>query len=191
VFRHPLGGLRRGASLGRKIHHARRALVYAMAFVLGVFRRLCVAVRVLEHCHKNSGALVRLAVRDHDVSFCGDVDISREFSPTPETGLHGRLVIREMSFAGGGWILAGNAMREQGRGKEGKSKLITVGRVLIAIAAIFFGVEHFLHPANMPRSAARKTDACVDSGAPAHWLSDGRNSSGCRGQAFCWARRRG
>jgi hypothetical protein len=24
--------------------------------------------------------------------------------------------------------------------------LITVGRVLIAIAAIFFGVEHFLHP---------------------------------------------
>jgi uncharacterized membrane protein len=29
----------------------------------------------------------------------------------------------------------------------GKSKLITVGRVLIAIAAIFFGIEHFLHPA--------------------------------------------
>ena len=59
------------------------------------------------------------------------------------------LAIREMSFAGGGWILAGNAMREQGRG-QGKSKLITVGRVLIAIAAIFFGVEHFLHPAGCP-----------------------------------------
>jgi uncharacterized membrane protein len=58
-------------------------------------------------------------------------------------------VIREMSFAGGGWILAGNAMREQGRGR-GKSILITVGRVLIAIAAIFFGVEHFLHPAGCP-----------------------------------------
>jgi uncharacterized membrane protein len=54
-------------------------------------------------------------------------------------------VIREMSFAGGGWILAGNAMRGQS-----KSKLITVGRVLIAIAAIFFGVEHFLHPAARP-----------------------------------------
>src|ERR1700726_5012002 len=39
------------------------------------------------------------------------------------------IVIREMSFAGGGWILAGNAMHG-----EGKSKLITVGRVLIAIA---------------------------------------------------------
>ena len=58
-------------------------------------------------------------------------------------------VIREMSFAGGGWILAGNAMREQGRGR-GKSILITVGRVLIAIAAIFFGVQHFLHPLGLP-----------------------------------------
>jgi len=55
------------------------------------------------------------------------------------------IVIREMSFAGGAWILAGNAMRGQGQ-----SKLITVGRVLIAIAALFFGVEHFLHPAACP-----------------------------------------
>ena len=58
-------------------------------------------------------------------------------------------VFRESSFGGGGWILAGNAMREQGRG-QGGSKLITVGRVVIAIAAIFYGVEHFLHPANVP-----------------------------------------
>jgi len=55
------------------------------------------------------------------------------------------LTLREMSFGAGGWILAGNAMRGQG-----KSRLITVGRVLIAIAAIFYGVEHFLHPANVP-----------------------------------------
>ena len=55
------------------------------------------------------------------------------------------LVLRESSFAGGAWILAGNAMREQGRG-QGGSKLITVGRVIIGIAAIFYGVEHFLHP---------------------------------------------
>src|ERR1022692_2223176 len=59
------------------------------------------------------------------------------------------LVFRESSFGGGGWILAGNAMREQGRGQNG-GKLITVGRVLVALAAIFFGVEHFLHPANVP-----------------------------------------
>jgi uncharacterized membrane protein len=55
------------------------------------------------------------------------------------------IVIRELSFAGGAWILAGNTMRGQGQ-----RKLITVGRVLIAIAAIFFGTEHFLHPANCP-----------------------------------------
>jgi len=56
------------------------------------------------------------------------------------------IVFRESSFGGGGWILAGNALCEQGRGKVG-SKLITVGRVLVAIAAIVYGVEHFLHPA--------------------------------------------
>ncbi|HTU43629.1 MAG TPA: hypothetical protein VMF91_01105 [Bryobacteraceae bacterium] len=55
------------------------------------------------------------------------------------------IVFREMSFAAGGWILAGNAMR----GQE-KSKLITAGRVMIGLTTIFFGVEHFLHPAGCP-----------------------------------------
>jgi hypothetical protein len=60
------------------------------------------------------------------------------------------IVIREMSFAGGGWILAGNAMRGQG-----ESKLITVGRVLIAIAAIFFGAEHFCTQLDAPESRSK------------------------------------
>jgi hypothetical protein len=60
------------------------------------------------------------------------------------------IVIREMSFAGGAWILATNTMHEQNKGK-----LINVGRVLIAIAAIFFGVEHFLHPAGCPESRSK------------------------------------
>ncbi|MGB6804146.1 MAG: hypothetical protein WBE31_17920, partial [Candidatus Sulfotelmatobacter sp.] len=59
------------------------------------------------------------------------------------------IVVREMSFAGGGWSLAGEAMREHGRGQSG-SRLIAVGRILVAIAAIFFGVENFLHTANVP-----------------------------------------
>jgi uncharacterized membrane protein len=58
------------------------------------------------------------------------------------------VVIREMSFGGGGWVLAGIAMGGNGDGK-GKSR-ITVGRVLIAIAAIVFGVQHFLHPLGLP-----------------------------------------
>ena len=57
------------------------------------------------------------------------------------------IVIREMSFGGGGLVLAGTAL-PQLRGKG--NWLITVGRVLIAIAAIFFGVQHFLHPLAVP-----------------------------------------
>jgi len=57
------------------------------------------------------------------------------------------IVIRELSFGGGGLVLAGIALgRLHGKGKI----LITVGRVLIAIAAIFFGVQHFLHPTGVP-----------------------------------------
>jgi uncharacterized membrane protein len=58
------------------------------------------------------------------------------------------IVFREMSFGGGGWLLAGSA----GNGWRGpaKTKLITVGRILIAIAAIVFGIEHFLHPTGLP-----------------------------------------
>jgi hypothetical protein len=58
------------------------------------------------------------------------------------------VVIREMSFGGGGWILAGIAMSRKGDGQC--KSLITVGRVLIAIAAIVFGAQHFLHPLGLP-----------------------------------------
>src|ERR1700723_2375480 len=54
------------------------------------------------------------------------------------------IVLREMSFAGGGWIFAGNALREQSR-EQGRGlgrKLITVGRILVAIAATFYGIEN-------------------------------------------------
>ncbi|HUA83995.1 MAG TPA: hypothetical protein VMB85_09060 [Bryobacteraceae bacterium] len=55
------------------------------------------------------------------------------------------VVFRESSFGGAGWVLAGIAI-----GGNGGGRLITVGRVLIAIAAIFFGVQHFLHPLGLP-----------------------------------------
>ena len=57
------------------------------------------------------------------------------------------IVLREMSFGGGGLVLAGTALgRLRGKGKI----LVTVGRVLIAIAALVFGVLHFLHPLGVP-----------------------------------------
>jgi hypothetical protein len=72
------------------------------------------------------------------------------------------LIFRESSFGGGGWILAGNALRGQ-RG----SKLITVGGVLVALAAMFFGVENFLHPANVPGVPLEKL---MPAWIPAHLL---------------------
>lgn len=58
------------------------------------------------------------------------------------------IVFREMSFGGGGWILAANA-RNGWRGPV-NTTLKSAGRILIALAAIFFGVEHFLHPTGLP-----------------------------------------
>lgn len=58
------------------------------------------------------------------------------------------ITLRESSFGGAGWVLAGIAWGGN-RGGQGKF-LIAVGRVAIAIAAIFFGVQHFLHPLGLP-----------------------------------------
>ena len=59
------------------------------------------------------------------------------------------LLLRELAFGGGGWLLAAAAMRKEGGGR-GVSGLVMVGRVLAGIAAIFYGVETFLHPLGMP-----------------------------------------
>src|SRR6202142_1127272 len=58
------------------------------------------------------------------------------------------IVVRGMSFGGAGWVLAGIAMSGDRHG-QGKG-LITVGRAAIAVAAIFFGVQHYLHPLGLP-----------------------------------------
>jgi uncharacterized membrane protein len=65
----------------------------------------------------------------------------------PHNRFNWTLMLREMAFGGGGWMLAGSAMATRdGQG----NKLITVGRIVVSIAAIFYGVEHFLHPVNVP-----------------------------------------
>jgi uncharacterized membrane protein YphA (DoxX/SURF4 family) len=62
------------------------------------------------------------------------------------------LLLRELAFGGGGWILAGTALREPGRESNPAAPafFVTTGRVLTGIAAIFYGVETFLHPLGMP-----------------------------------------
>ena len=85
---------------------------------------------------------------------------------SPRDRIGWTLTLREMSFGGGGWILAGNAMRGQGQG-QGKSMLITVGRVAIGIAAIFYGIENSLHTANVPGVPLEKL---MPAWIPAHLL---------------------
>ena len=58
------------------------------------------------------------------------------------------IVFRELSFGAGGWVLAGSAMAGT---REGQGRVfIHVGRALIAMTSLVFGVEHFLHPLGLP-----------------------------------------
>ena len=66
----------------------------------------------------------------------------------PQERIPWMIVFREMSFGGGAWVLAGSAIN--GWRAPVKTTLLTVGRILVAIAAILFGVEHFLHPLGLP-----------------------------------------
>ncbi|MGA3186975.1 MAG: hypothetical protein ABSF22_07665 [Bryobacteraceae bacterium] len=52
------------------------------------------------------------------------------------------VVLRDLSFAAGAWALAGLHLRSKW--------MILFGRIVIAIAVIYFGVQHFLHPEFAP-----------------------------------------
>ena len=58
------------------------------------------------------------------------------------------LGLRELAFSGGAFAYAGSPGRS-GR-PRGVPGLVTAGRFFIALAAVFYGVEHFLHPENAP-----------------------------------------
>jgi uncharacterized membrane protein len=58
------------------------------------------------------------------------------------------IVCREMSFGGAGWILAGLAA--DGWSERNRRGLIVVGRALVTLALVVFGIEHFLHPTGLP-----------------------------------------
>jgi uncharacterized membrane protein len=80
------------------------------------------------------------------------------YLPFALTHLQARLtwtiVFRESSFGGAGWILAGTA--KNGWSGRAKSTLITVGRVCVTMALVFFGIQHFLHPLGLPGVPLRK-----------------------------------
>lgn len=58
------------------------------------------------------------------------------------------VALRDISFSGGAFAFAG-AHAKGGRAR-GLAWLVTVGRFFIGIPAVFFSVEHFLHPEFIP-----------------------------------------
>jgi uncharacterized membrane protein len=52
--------------------------------------------------------------------------------------------LRDLSFAAGAWALAGHQFRASS--PQTSKGMILFGRLVLAIAAIYYGAEHFLHP---------------------------------------------
>ncbi len=57
-------------------------------------------------------------------------------------------LLRDLSFAAGAWALAG--LYSRASSPQQSKWMILFARIVIAIAAIFFGVQHFLHPKFAP-----------------------------------------
>jgi uncharacterized membrane protein len=57
-------------------------------------------------------------------------------------------MLRELSFGAAAWALAGTQMELQGA--RGASVMKAIGRYVIAIGALFYGVENILHPGFAP-----------------------------------------
>jgi len=99
--------------------------------------------------------------------FVGMIHLPGALARRPYDRVIWTIVFREMSFGGAGWILAGVAWT--GVNDRLKYALITVGRVLITIAIIFYGVQHFLHPTLLPGVPLEKE---IPASIPARELID-------------------
>jgi len=88
------------------------------------------------------------------------------------------LAIRELAFGAGAWLLAAGAMTSAVSGAitksttnaatgQVKTAFLTIGRVVVGITAIFYGVEFFLHPLGVPALPLQKM---MPDWIPAHLL---------------------
>jgi uncharacterized membrane protein len=88
------------------------------------------------------------------------------------------LAIRELAFGAGAWLLAAGAMTGAVSGAitksttnaatgQVKTPFLAIGRVVVGITAIFYGVEHFLHPQQVPGVPLEKM---IPDWIPAHLL---------------------
>jgi uncharacterized membrane protein len=67
---------------------------------------------------------------------------------TPQDRIRWAVALRDLAFSGGAFAFAGSQAKSLSAGAA--PHLITLGRLLIAITALFFAVEHFLHPDFVP-----------------------------------------
>jgi uncharacterized membrane protein len=58
------------------------------------------------------------------------------------------VALRDLSFAGGAWALAG--LHRRASSPQQSKWMVLFGRTVVAMAVIFFAVEHFLHPEFAP-----------------------------------------
>jgi uncharacterized membrane protein len=58
------------------------------------------------------------------------------------------VTLRDLAFSGGAFAFAGT--QTKARPAVGVPGLVTLGRFFVAVPAVFFGVEHFLHPEFAP-----------------------------------------
>jgi uncharacterized membrane protein len=66
----------------------------------------------------------------------------------PESRFAWTSALRDLSFSAGAWALAG--LYSRASSPQQSKWMILFGRIVIAIAASFYGVEHFLHPEFAP-----------------------------------------
>jgi uncharacterized membrane protein YphA (DoxX/SURF4 family) len=62
--------------------------------------------------------------------------------------------LRDLSFAAGAWALAG--LHSRGSSPRLSKWMILFGRIVVASAAIFFAIQHFLHPELAPGVPSQK-----------------------------------
>jgi uncharacterized membrane protein len=80
------------------------------------------------------------------------------------------LAIRELAFGAGAWLLTAGAMTQATTNAatgQVKTTFLTIGRVVVGITAIFYGVEFFLHPQGVPALPLQKM---MPDWIPAHLL---------------------
>jgi uncharacterized membrane protein len=73
--------------------------------------------------------------------------LAHPFAP-PEARFGWALVLRDLSFAAGAWAIVG--LYSRAPAPQLSKAMITFARIALAIAAIFFAAQHFLHPECAP-----------------------------------------